>query len=64
MPLNVGRGALKSQINKVFGDFNSHTETDATIGGSMTGEKIDILKKSIQIIDTPFSTEKNKQELS
>ena len=30
----------------------------------MTGEKIEILKKSIQIIGTPFSTEKNMQELS
>ena len=37
----------------MFSDFNSHTETEATIGASMTGEKIDILKKSVQIIDTP-----------
>jgi len=48
----------------MFSDFNSHTETEATIGASMTGEKIDILKKSVQIIDTPFSAEKDKQALS
>ena len=42
----------------MLGDFNSHTETEATIGVSMTGEKIKILKKSIQI-DSPFTTEKN-----
>jgi len=32
---------------------------------SMTGKKkIDMLKKSVQIIDTPFSAEKDKQALS
>jgi hypothetical protein len=35
------------------GGLNSPTETEATIGVNMTGEKIDILKKSVQIIDTP-----------
>lgn len=66
LPLNPrGRGAPKSQINKMFSDFNSHTETEATIGVSMTGKKkIDMLKKSVQIIDTPFSAEKDKQALS
>ncbi len=49
----------------MFSDFNSHTETEATIGVSMTGKKkIDMLKKSVQIIDTPFSAEKDKQALS
>jgi len=48
----------------MFSDFNTNNGTEANIGASMTGEKIDILKKSVQIIDTPFSAEKDKQALS
>jgi hypothetical protein len=46
----------------MFGDFNSRTEIEATIGASMTRGKVDKLIKAIRIIDTPFQNSRIKIE--
>jgi len=45
-------------------DFKSCSDIDATMRVSMTGKKVELLKKSIQIIESAVSTEMKKQVLS